>query len=147
MKCSDNNSDNNPIFCQPDGGYYSPDRLGARVAKTMKKAGLNGVSLHSLRHSHASILLSKGVPAPAVFPAARARRPEPHAPDLQLCVAGRQPDGRQNLGGLDFRGDHERASLGEFPAGVRDRGGLRLITCPEGGRPGHDIRSSGLSDR
>jgi hypothetical protein len=23
--------DNNLIFCQPDGHYYSPDRLGARV--------------------------------------------------------------------------------------------------------------------
>ena len=32
----------------------------------MKKAGLTEVSLHDLRHSHASILLSKGVPVPAV---------------------------------------------------------------------------------
>jgi integrase len=31
----------------------------------MRKVGLYGVSLHSLRHSDASILLSKGVP-PAV---------------------------------------------------------------------------------
>lgn len=53
------------IFCQPDGHYYSPDRLGARVVELMRKVGLRGVSLHSLRHSHASILLSKGVP-PAV---------------------------------------------------------------------------------
>ena len=57
--------DNNLVFCQPDGHYYSPDRLGARVVELMKKVGLHGVSLHSLRHSHASILLSKGVP-PAV---------------------------------------------------------------------------------
>ena len=32
----------------------------------MRSAGLQGVSLHSLRHSHASILLSKGVPAAVV---------------------------------------------------------------------------------
>lgn len=57
--------DNNLVFCQPDGRYYSPDRLGARVVELMRKVGLHGVSLHSLRHSHASILLSKGVP-PAV---------------------------------------------------------------------------------
>ena len=57
--------DCNLIFCQPDGRYYSPDRLGARVVELMRKVGLHGVSLHSLRHSHASILLSKGVP-PAV---------------------------------------------------------------------------------
>ncbi|HUA82648.1 MAG TPA: tyrosine-type recombinase/integrase [Bryobacteraceae bacterium] len=54
------------IFCQPNGHYYSPDRLGARVVELMRKVGLQGVSLHSLRHSHASILLSKGVPAAVV---------------------------------------------------------------------------------
>jgi integrase len=58
--------DNNLIFCQPNGSYYSPDRLGARVVELMRKEGLQGVSLHSLRHSHASILLSKGVPAAVV---------------------------------------------------------------------------------
>jgi integrase len=59
-------TDSNVIFCQPDGRYYSPDRVGARVAELMKKVGLQGVSLHSLRHSHASILLSKGVPISVV---------------------------------------------------------------------------------
>jgi integrase len=58
--------DGNLIFCQPDGQYYSPDRMGARVVEAMKNAGLEGVTLHSLRHSHASILLSKGVPVPVV---------------------------------------------------------------------------------
>ena len=32
----------------------------------MRKVGLDGVSLHSLRHSHASALLSKGVPIAVV---------------------------------------------------------------------------------
>jgi integrase len=59
-------ANNDLIFCQPDGEYYSPDRAGARVAELMRKAGLQGVSLHSLRHSHASILLSKGVPISVV---------------------------------------------------------------------------------
>ena len=59
-------ADNNLIFCQPGGQHYSPDRLGARVAELMRAVGLNGVSLHSLRHSHASILLSKGVPVSVV---------------------------------------------------------------------------------
>jgi integrase len=57
---------NNLIFCQPGGQYYSPDRLGARVVELMRSVGLYGVSLHSLRHSHASILLSKGVPTAVV---------------------------------------------------------------------------------
>ena len=58
--------DNNLIFCQPGGQYYSPDREGARVSELMRKVGLQGVTLHSLRHSHASILLSKGVPISVV---------------------------------------------------------------------------------
>lgn len=57
---------NGLIFCQPAGQYYSPDRVGARVAELMRKVELQGVSLHSLRHSHASILLSKGVPISVV---------------------------------------------------------------------------------
>jgi integrase len=58
--------DNQLVFCKPDGHYYSPDRVGARVVELMKKAGIEGVSLHSLRHTHASELLSNGVPIPTV---------------------------------------------------------------------------------
>jgi integrase len=54
------------IFCRPDGDFYSPDRIGARVREAMQKAGLTGLSLHSLRHSHASELLSQGAPVTAV---------------------------------------------------------------------------------
>jgi len=58
--------DHNLVFCQPHGAYYSPDRLGARVVELMRRVGLEGVSLHSLRHSHASSLLSNGVPIAVV---------------------------------------------------------------------------------
>jgi hypothetical protein len=58
--------DHNLVFRQPTGAYYSPGRLGARVVELMRKAGLEGVSLHSLRHSHASSLLSNGVPIAVV---------------------------------------------------------------------------------
>jgi integrase len=56
----------NLIFCQPNGAFYSPDRCGARVKELMVKAGLTGVSLHSLRHANASVMLSAGVPLPVV---------------------------------------------------------------------------------
>jgi hypothetical protein len=36
------------------------------VAEIMTKAGLRGVSLHTIRHTHASHLLSEGVPIPTV---------------------------------------------------------------------------------
>ncbi|MDQ1472035.1 MAG: hypothetical protein QOJ99_3515 [Bryobacterales bacterium] len=57
---------NDLVFCRPEGAYYSPVSIGCRVARMMKEVGLVGVSLHSLRHTHASELLSKGVPIPAV---------------------------------------------------------------------------------
>jgi integrase len=31
--------DHNLVFCQPNGAYYSPDRLGARVVELMRKVG------------------------------------------------------------------------------------------------------------
>ena len=40
--------------------------MTAKVCLLAKKAGLNGSSLHTLRHSHGSQLLSAGVPLPAV---------------------------------------------------------------------------------
>ena len=54
------------VFCRPDGAYYVPDRIGARVSELMAKAGLKGATLHSLRHSHASELLSQHIPIPAI---------------------------------------------------------------------------------
>jgi integrase len=56
----------NLIFARPDGYYYSPDKLGTRIKAALRKAGLGGLSLHSLRHSHASELLSQGVPITAI---------------------------------------------------------------------------------
>jgi integrase len=56
----------NLVFARPDGYHYNPDKLGVRVRRVMQSAGLMGTSLHSLRHSHASELLSKGAPITAV---------------------------------------------------------------------------------
>lgn len=56
---------NGLVFCRPDGEYYRPKQVTARVREVMLKAGLRR-SLHSLRHSHASGMLSKGVPVAAV---------------------------------------------------------------------------------
>jgi integrase len=59
-------SDLGLVFCSPDGAYYKPDQISSRVAEIMTKAGLPGIGLHSLRHGHASQLLSQGVPIPTV---------------------------------------------------------------------------------
>jgi integrase len=54
------------VFCNPHGYYYKPDQISSRVAELLAKAGVRGISLHSLRHAHASQLLSEGVPIPTV---------------------------------------------------------------------------------
>jgi integrase len=52
----------NLIFARPDGGYYSPKHLSTRISHAMRRAGIAGVNMHSLRHSYASQQLSNGVP-------------------------------------------------------------------------------------
>jgi integrase len=64
--CGEEYANLNLVFCRPDGHYYNPDKLGVRIRRSMQKPGLAGVSLHSLRHSHASELLSQGAPITAV---------------------------------------------------------------------------------
>jgi integrase len=64
--CGDAYQDNGLIFCKPDGAYFSPDLVSQAIIRRMKKAGIGNASLHSLRHTHASSLLSNGVPLPAV---------------------------------------------------------------------------------
>lgn len=56
---------NDLVFPTPDGSYYSPDRVTGRISEFMQKAGIDA-SLHSLRHLHASMMLSKHVPIPIV---------------------------------------------------------------------------------
>jgi len=55
----------NLIFTQPNGDYLAPDLVSQVIVRRMAKAGIKG-SIHMLRHSHASHLLSNGVPLPAV---------------------------------------------------------------------------------
>lgn len=54
------------VFCAPGGDYRKPDTVTAEVCRLAKKAGLKGISLHSLRHSYGSYLLSRGVSLPTV---------------------------------------------------------------------------------
>jgi integrase len=62
----DYRDDLNLVFCDPQGDYLKPDTLTAKVCLLASKAGLKGVGLHTLRHSHGSQLLSAGVPLPTV---------------------------------------------------------------------------------
>jgi integrase len=55
------------VFSTPDGDYLKPDSVTAKVSLLARKLGFpKGVSLHTLRHTHGSYLLSLGVPLPTV---------------------------------------------------------------------------------
>lgn len=54
------------VFCHPNGDFIRPDVVTKAARLLAKKAGLAGVSLHTMRHSHGSQLLSLGVPLPTV---------------------------------------------------------------------------------
>jgi len=48
------------VFCDVAGNYLKPDSITAKACLAAQKAGFQNVGIHTLRHSHASQLLSKG---------------------------------------------------------------------------------------
>jgi integrase len=62
----DYRSDLDLVFCHPGGYYIRPRTVSKAARRIARKAGLIGVSLHTMRHSHGSQLLSLGVPLPTV---------------------------------------------------------------------------------
>jgi integrase len=55
------------VFATADGDYLKPDSVTAKVSLLARKLGFpKGVSLHTLRHTHGSHLLSNGVPLATV---------------------------------------------------------------------------------
>jgi integrase len=59
-------SDLDLVFCQADGSFIRPDVVTKAARRLAKRAGFSGVSLHTMRHSHGSQMLSLGVPLPTV---------------------------------------------------------------------------------
>ena len=49
------------IFCHQDGTPLRPGTVSKAFSKLIKEAGLEGIRLHDLRHTHASLLLGEGV--------------------------------------------------------------------------------------
>jgi integrase len=63
---ADYRTDLDLVFAAPDGDYRKPDSVSATASAIARKAKYKGVSLHSLRHSHGSQMLSAGVSLPVV---------------------------------------------------------------------------------
>lgn len=61
----DYRTDPHLVFARFDGEYLKPDSVTAAACLLARNAGLKGVGLHTLRHSHGSQMLSAGVPLPA----------------------------------------------------------------------------------
>ena len=52
--------DSGYVFCKDDGSYYRPDCIYRTFVKMLKKAGLERMRIHDLRHSAASVLFDLG---------------------------------------------------------------------------------------
>jgi integrase len=50
------------IFAEPAGNYLLPSSVTRAAVRLARQAGLAGVGIHTLRHTHASLLLHGGVP-------------------------------------------------------------------------------------
>ena len=49
------------VFTQPDGIPVVPDRVTQDFARLVREAGLPHLTLHGLRHAHATLMLTSGV--------------------------------------------------------------------------------------
>jgi integrase len=54
-------SDDSPVLAAIDGGFLSPNGITKAWPRTMAEIGMAGVTLHSLRHTHASTLIASGM--------------------------------------------------------------------------------------
>jgi integrase len=53
--------DDSPVLAAIDGKTLSPDALSRTWIRQMESIGMSDVTLHSLRHTHASMLIASGV--------------------------------------------------------------------------------------
>jgi integrase len=53
--------DDELVCALEDGSLWAPDTFTAQFARLAKRAGLKGIRLHDMRHSHATHLLQQGV--------------------------------------------------------------------------------------
>jgi integrase len=53
--------DDDPVFTDHDGAFLSPDAVSHAWMRQMDSIGMSDVTLHSLRHTHASLLIRSGV--------------------------------------------------------------------------------------
>ena len=58
--------DRDLVFCRADGDPIHPDLFSQSFDRAVAKSGLPEITLHDLRHTHATLLLKAGVPVKVV---------------------------------------------------------------------------------
>jgi integrase len=76
-------ADEAPVFATHDGKFMSPDAVSHAWMRQMESLGTSDVTLHSLRHTHASMLINGGVDIVAL-----SRRLGHGSPKITLDVYG-----------------------------------------------------------
>lgn len=59
-------TDTGLVFTKEDGSFIHPDRISQLFDGSVRRSGLRRITLHCLRHTHATILLKHGVPVKVV---------------------------------------------------------------------------------
>lgn len=59
-------SDDDLVFTKQDGALVHPDSFSQTFDRKVAKLAVPGISLHDLRHTHATLLLKAGVPVKVV---------------------------------------------------------------------------------
>ncbi len=59
-------NDHGLVFCRADGDPIHPDLFSQTFGRAVAKSGLPEITLHDLRHTHATLLLKAGVPVKVV---------------------------------------------------------------------------------
>ncbi len=61
IQLGDTLKDDDFVFMQPDGSPLSPNAVTLAFRRIIRKAGLNHIRVHDLRHTHATLMLKAGV--------------------------------------------------------------------------------------
>jgi integrase len=76
-------SDDSPVLATIGGGFLSPNGVTKAWPRAMAAIGMSGVTLHSLRHTHASMLIASGMDILTI-----SRRLGHSSPSITLGVYG-----------------------------------------------------------
>lgn len=58
--------DSGLVVCRPDGAWLHPDLFSQTFDRAVARSGLSEITLHDLRHTHATLMLKAGVPVKVV---------------------------------------------------------------------------------